>query len=96
LQGQRVAIVTPFSIGRSGSSLNFAGDKSISRSHALITYDGTNYVIQDQGSGNGTIVNDKRLAPNETAVLRNGTTIKVGTATELIVEMGDDRTQVFG
>jgi hypothetical protein len=96
LQGQRVSIVTPFSIGRSGSSLNFAGDKSISRSHALVTYDGTNYIIQDQGSGNGTIVNDKRLGPNETAILRNGTTIKIGTSTELIVEMGDDRTQVFG
>ncbi len=97
LQGQRVSIVPPFSIGRSGSSLNFAGDKSVSRSHALITYDGTNYLIQDQGSGNGTIVNDQRLAPNATVALRNGMTIKIGTSTELIVEMGesDDRTQVF-
>jgi VWFA-related protein len=95
LQGQRVSITSPFSIGRSGSSLNFAGDKSVSRSHALITFDGTNYVIQDQGSGNGTIVNDKRLAPDEQAVLRNGTIIKIGTATELMFEMGDDKTQIF-
>jgi hypothetical protein len=95
LQGQRVSITSPFSIGRSGSSLNFAGDKSVSRSHALITFDGTNYVIQDQGSGNGTIVNDKRLGQDEKAVLRNGTIIKIGTATELMFEMGDDKTQIF-
>ena len=95
MQGQRVKISIPFSIGRSGSSLNFTGDKSVSRSHALITFDGTNYVIQDQGSGNGTVVNDKRLAQGEQAVLRNGTVIKIGYENEMMFETGDDKTQVF-
>jgi hypothetical protein len=95
MQGQRLKLTIPFSIGRSGSSLNFTGDKSVSRSHALITFDGTNYVIQDQGSGNGTIVNDKKLAQGEQLVLRNGMVIKIGYENELTFEAGDDRTQVF-
>lgn len=96
MQGQRMKINIPFSIGRSGSSLNFSGDKSVSRSHALITFDGTNYVIQDQGSGNGTIVNDRKLGQGEQVVLRSGMIIKIGYENELTFEAGgDDRTQVF-
>lgn len=95
MQGQRVTLTNPFSIGRSGSSLNFINDKSISRNHALITYEGTQYMIQDQGSGNGTFVDDRKLEPNEKMPLRDGSIIKVGPTTELRFELTDSGTQVI-
>lgn len=95
MQGQRVTVTSPFSIGRSGSSLNFPGDKTISRSHALITYDGSQFTIQDQGSGNGTVVDGRRLGPNEKATLRDSSIIVLGPMNELRFEMMDDSTQVF-
>jgi hypothetical protein len=95
MQGQRLALTPPFSIGRSGASLNFVNDKTISRNHALITYEGGQYHIQDQGSGNGTYVDENPLAANEKAPLKDGSMIRVGPTTELRFELADDSTQVF-
>jgi VWFA-related protein len=95
MQGQRLAVKPPFSIGRSGSSMNFVNDKTISRNHALITYDGSNFYVEDQGSGNGTFVDEQRLNPSQKMMLRDGSIIRVGPSTELRFEMEDDSTQVF-
>ena len=95
MQGQRLSVAPPFSMGRSGSSANFTNDKTVSRSHALITYDGSRFFIEDQGSGNGTIVDDKRLEASQKAPLRDGSIIKLGPNTELRFEMDNDSTQVF-
>jgi VWFA-related protein len=95
MQGQRLRITPPFSIGRSGASANFVNDKTVSRNHALITYDGTNFYVEDQGSGNGTFVDDQRLSAGQKVLLRDGSLIRIGPATELRFEMDDDSTQVF-
>jgi VWFA-related protein len=95
MQGQRVNLTLPFSIGRSGSTLNFVNDKSVSRNHALITFEGSHYAIRDQGSGNGTLVDGKRLEPNEQMPLRDGSVIKVGTVNEIRFELGDNSTQIM-
>jgi|GEM_PF-3813016 len=95
LQGQHVNLTLPFSIGRSGSSLNFVNDKSVSRNHALITYEGSQYYVQDQGSGNGTFLDDRQLTLNEKAPLRDGSVIRLGPTSELRFELNNDSTQVL-
>lgn len=95
MQGQRLQVKPPFSIGRSGSSANFVNDKTVSRNHALITYDGSNFYIEDQGSGNGTFVDGQQLNAAQKVMLRDGSIIRIGPSTELRFELEDDSTQVF-
>jgi len=64
-----------FEIGRSSRSDLPIDQESISRHHAKITFDGTQHVIEDLGSTNGTFVND---AKTDHAVLTDGDQVKVG------------------
>ncbi|MBF0606617.1 MAG: Stp1/IreP family PP2C-type Ser/Thr phosphatase [Candidatus Magnetobacterium sp. LHC-1] len=51
-----------FSIGRgSGNHLALKNDRTVSRSHCIISVDGDNLKIQDLGSRNGTYVNGRRI-----------------------------------
>ena len=50
--------------GRSASNDVIIDHASISRHHAHMDFDGTNYTIRDLKSMNGTYLGDKRLAPN--------------------------------
>src|SRR5690606_16807149 len=83
MQGLRVNLTIPFSIGRSGSTLNFVNDKSVSRNHALITFEGSHYALRDQGSGNGTFLDGKRLEPEEKVPLRDGSIVRIGINNEI-------------
>lgn len=53
-------------------------DENVSKIHATFTYDEKEkrYFIKDE-STNGTIVNDKQLAPNEMCEINHGDTIKI-------------------
>jgi len=54
----------------------------ISRRHARITSRGTQFLVEDLGSANGTIVNgNMRLNPQEPYPLTNGDVIKIGETT---------------
>jgi FHA domain len=54
----------------------------ISRRHARITVRGTQYMVEDLGSANGTTINgNKRLKPQEPYPLTNGDVIKIGETT---------------
>jgi hypothetical protein len=54
----------------------------ISRRHARITVRGNQFLVEDLGSANGTIVNGaKRLQPQEPYPLANGDVIKIGETT---------------
>ena len=53
-------------------------DPSVSQHHASIRQRGSDYIIIDEGSTNGTFVGPVRLAPQAPRVLRSGESIRVG------------------
>lgn len=66
-------------IGHAGSSdILLDQDDSTSRHHALIRREGTNYVLYDQRSTNGVIVNGQKLAPETGYTLTDGDSIMIG------------------
>lgn len=64
-------------IGRSSDNmLAFPKDKEMSRRHALITYEAGRFVIQDQNSLNGTLINDQPIKGS--TPLKEGDVILLG------------------
>ena len=64
----------------------FDPQTKISRKHARIWRDGKNYLLEDLGSSNGTLIlpvvsDTVRLLPNQPHVLSNGDKIKIGDTT---------------
>jgi pSer/pThr/pTyr-binding forkhead associated (FHA) protein len=53
-------------------------DPSVSHRHASIRQRGTDYIVIDEGSSNGTFVGVVRLSPQAPRVLRSGDQIRVG------------------
>jgi pSer/pThr/pTyr-binding forkhead associated (FHA) protein len=73
------------SIGRDPSAdVSFSSDPMTSRRHATIEWDGSHYLLRDQGSTNGTFVNGARVTEH---VLQPGDQIRIG-AHELRVSEG--------
>ena len=66
----------PAVVGRDRASELVLIDHSVSRRHAVLTSDGTQVVLKDLDSSNGTFVNRERLDPD--CVLRTGDRIKIG------------------
>jgi diguanylate cyclase (GGDEF)-like protein len=74
--GRRVQLGTaPFEIGRSSKSDLPIDQESISRHHARVTFDGTNYWIADNNSTNGTFLNDEPVREKR---LKDGDQIQIG------------------
>jgi ribosomal protein L40E len=69
LQHERITI------GRSPDCEIFLDDVTVSRKHAVITKNGDDFRIEDEGSLNGTFVNKKRV---EAAELENGDELQIG------------------
>lgn len=64
---------------------------NVSRRHAVISHDQKNFYITDIGSKNGTLVNHRRLCPNERQLLRDGDLIELGNLkAEFFVSKRDD------
>src|SRR5687768_6355216 len=53
-------------------------DPSVSHRHASLRQRGTDYIVIDEGSSNGTFVGAVRLSPQAPRVLRSGDLIRVG------------------
>jgi pSer/pThr/pTyr-binding forkhead associated (FHA) protein len=53
-------------------------DPSVSHRHASIRQRGTDYVVIDEGSSNGTFVGQVRLSPHAPRVVRSGDLIRIG------------------
>ena len=67
-------------IGRSNDNvLALSKDKEISRKHTKITYEGGHFVAEDQGSLNGTFVNNERIEGPR--YLDDGDVVMVGVST---------------
>ena len=65
-------------IGRGESCDLRLPDPTVSHHHASIRQRGSDYIIVDEGSTNGTFVGQVRLAPQAPRVIRNGDSIRVG------------------
>jgi pSer/pThr/pTyr-binding forkhead associated (FHA) protein/subtilisin family serine protease len=76
VRGRHYAVPpTGISVGRSkGSDINI-GDELASRRHAHVDRRGTEFIITDLGSTNGTFVNDR---PVREQLLRDGDEIRIG------------------
>jgi diguanylate cyclase (GGDEF)-like protein len=66
----------PLSIGRSPQSQIQVDQESVSRNHCRIRFTGTEFLVRDLGSTNGTYVNDALV--EEEGRLRHGDQLKVG------------------
>jgi pSer/pThr/pTyr-binding forkhead associated (FHA) protein len=59
--GTSIALGPINSIGRNVNSTIFIDDDFVSGSHAMLTFRGRSWFIEDQGSTNGTYVNGHRI-----------------------------------
>jgi hypothetical protein len=93
VEGRRYEILmkpggAPSVIGRGAGNAVRIEDASISRLHCSIALKSAGQVvIADLGSSNGTMVNGRMLAPNETRTLAQGDEIQVGDLKLSVVEL---------
>jgi hypothetical protein len=64
------------SIGRAVDNEIVLTDIAVSRRHLELSFDGTNWILRDRGSGNGTLVNDK--IEDGVYPMRHGDRIELG------------------
>ncbi len=74
--------------GRNPDCTVFLDDVTVSRKHASIRETPDGYVIHDEGSLNGTYVNDNRIS---SALLRSGDELLIGKFRLLFLDAGDPR-----
>jgi diguanylate cyclase (GGDEF)-like protein len=69
------------SLGRSGENTHQFHDATVSRRHAVLTYDSEGVAwLTDLGSSNGTFVDGKRLIPHLPTPIEDGSRIQLGAA----------------
>src|SRR5581483_4737984 len=76
------------SIGRQEGAYLLIDNGSVSRRHAEISYANGQYVLRDLGSANGTQVNDKRLEPGSTHMLKHNDRVRFGQVAYLFIARG--------
>lgn len=76
--GAVIPIKGEITIGRKTTNNLVLDDQYVSGNHARIFLKNTDYIIEDLGSTNGTIVNDKRI--EDKAILKVGDEIQIGSA----------------
>jgi sigma-B regulation protein RsbU (phosphoserine phosphatase) len=86
LEGEQTRTVlidtVPFTIGRQADRNLSLSSSQVSREHAVIHSDAEGYLIQDQGSRHGTLVNGIRT---DIARLKSGDRIELGTSDVVLV-----------
>ena len=65
----------PLTIGRSPRCDIFLNDMTVSRAHALLEAQGSNFIIRDQNSYNGVWVNNENVSER---ILETGDVIQIG------------------
>lgn len=80
-------------LGRAGADVTI-NDSSLSRIHASINRDGDRVWVNDEGSTNGTLVNDIAVASSGTP-LKDGDQIDLGSTTVFINFKADDQPEMF-
>jgi hypothetical protein len=72
-----------FVIGREGCNFNLAGDRQVSRRHAMIEKKEDGIYITDLKSRNGTFLEGKRLSPHQRQRLEPNAEVQLGKNTYL-------------
>jgi pSer/pThr/pTyr-binding forkhead associated (FHA) protein len=76
---RNIAISRMISIGRDVTNdIVIREDPLVSRKHALIEKEGSNYYVMDKGSTNGTYVNNNPIGSCERVRIQSGDVIMVG------------------
>lgn len=81
------------SIGRDPSNDLVLSDSMVSRRHAILEHRENHYVLRDNGSSNGTLVNGDRVSEEKT--LRDGDLVSIGSA-RLLFRLDDGPEQGLG
>ncbi|HEY8091005.1 MAG TPA: FHA domain-containing protein, partial [Polyangiaceae bacterium] len=68
----------PVVVGRGASCDVRLPEPSVSFRHASFRAQGTDYVVTDEGSSNGTFVGGVRVEPRTSRVVRSGDLVRVG------------------
>lgn len=76
----RAPLLTRHLVGRSSLARLRLNEPSVSAEHAVISWDGRAWQVQDLGSKNGTTVDGKRLGSGERVVLQRGAVITFGSS----------------
>jgi len=74
---------SPFIIGRGQGDLSISEDRTLSRQHVSISWNGCGFSVRDLGSPNGTYLNGRRLPPNQDEPLPLNAEIWLSTTTRL-------------
>jgi two-component system cell cycle response regulator len=83
-------------LGRDPSADIAILDQSISRKHAKVVKSGGKVLLTDLGSQNGTLIKDKKLAPNESRSLAKEDMIKLGSTIMKYLPQGELETLFLG
>jgi hypothetical protein len=78
---------TLVSIGRSSSNTLVVQDDQVSGRHLQVQPQGSEYLVIDLGSSNGTTVNGQPLPPHTSRPLRNGDVLVLGGTVRIVVEL---------
>lgn len=96
-QGHRFFITqNEMVLGRDPSADIAILDQSISRKHAKVTKSGKKVLLTDLGSQNGTLINDTKLAANESRALAKEDMIKLGSTIMKYLPQGELETLFLG
>lgn len=79
----------PLKIGRAIESSVCVDDRSVSRTHAIISFEGDKVIVEDMGSSNGTEIAGKKVEKGEKTVLRDNDQIKTGNVIFKFLEKGN-------
>ncbi len=80
-------------IGRSASTTIRLNDDGVSRRHARLLQKGTQVILEDLKSANGTFVNDEQVSGER--ILKDGDKIRIGSTTILKFSYHDDLEESF-
>jgi len=81
-------------IGRGGTADFVVPNPSVSRRHAMLTREGSDWFVEDLGSGNGTFLNERILG--QRSLLSNGDQLRLGSVVLQFADTpADDTTPPF-
>jgi hypothetical protein len=84
--GRVLALQSPATIGAHGENEIVINDALVSRRHACLRWGGTQWVIEDLGSTNGTFVDGQRCTPHREHPVPAGATLEIGDVVLQLVE----------